>query len=122
MALSCHLSMHLLCQEMKDVCKGSSKSLDYPRSLCTEWQALCWNCHSRAFTLWTGCDNRKHVVTDEGGTYAASPYELCWCVCGDVLSFIRATCVVWVVFNAFELTLARGWKVLLSWFNFPSWS
>ena len=35
-ALSCHLSVDLLCQEMRDVCKGSSESLDFPRSLCSE--------------------------------------------------------------------------------------
>ena len=37
-ALSCHLSMDLVCQEMKDVCKGSSESLDSPRSVCSECQ------------------------------------------------------------------------------------
>ena len=37
-ATSCHLSVDLLCQEMRDVCKGSSESLDYPRSLCSECQ------------------------------------------------------------------------------------
>ena len=35
-ALSCHLSMDLLCQEMRDACKGSSESLGSPRSLCSE--------------------------------------------------------------------------------------
>ena len=33
MASSCHLSMDLLCQEMRDACWRSS-----PRSLCLEWQ------------------------------------------------------------------------------------
>ena len=37
-ASSCHLSMDFLCQEMRDVCKGSSESLDSPRSLCAECQ------------------------------------------------------------------------------------
>ena len=35
-ALSCHLSVDLMCQEMRDVCKVSSESLDFPRSLCSE--------------------------------------------------------------------------------------
>ena len=39
-ALSCHLSMDLLCQEMGVVCKGSSASLDSPRSLCSECQRI----------------------------------------------------------------------------------
>ena len=34
-ALSCHLSMDLLCQEMRDACGWSSESLDSPRSLCS---------------------------------------------------------------------------------------
>ena len=38
MASSCHLSMDLLCQEMRDACWGSSESLGSPRSLCLEWQ------------------------------------------------------------------------------------
>ena len=33
MALSCHLSIDLLCQEMRDVRKGSPRSLESPRSL-----------------------------------------------------------------------------------------
>ena len=37
-ALSCHLSMDLLCQEMRDVCKESSESLNSLRSLCSECQ------------------------------------------------------------------------------------
>ena len=37
-ALSCPLSMDLLCQEMWDACRGSSESLDFPRSLCSECQ------------------------------------------------------------------------------------
>ena len=37
-ASSCHLSMDLSCQEMRDVGKGSSESLDSPRSLCSECQ------------------------------------------------------------------------------------
>ena len=37
-ALSCHLSMDLVYQEMRDVCKGSSESLDSPRSVCSECQ------------------------------------------------------------------------------------
>ena len=36
MALSCHVSVYLLCQEMKDACRESSESLDSPRSLCSE--------------------------------------------------------------------------------------
>ena len=32
-ALSCHIAMDLLCQEMRDACKGSSESLGSPRSL-----------------------------------------------------------------------------------------
>ena len=36
--LRCHLSMDLLCQAMRDVCKASSESLDSPRSLCSECQ------------------------------------------------------------------------------------
>ena len=38
-ASSCHLSMDLLCQEMRDACRESSESLDYPRSLCSEFQS-----------------------------------------------------------------------------------
>ena len=37
-ALSCHLSMDLLCQEMRDAWRESSESLDSPRSLCSECQ------------------------------------------------------------------------------------
>ena len=37
-ALSCHLSKDLLCQEMRNACKGSSESLGSPRSLCSECQ------------------------------------------------------------------------------------
>ena len=37
-ALSWHLSMDLLCQEMRDVCKGSPEPVDSPRSLCSECQ------------------------------------------------------------------------------------
>ena len=36
MAFRCHLSMDLLCQEVRDACRGSSESLDAPRSLCSE--------------------------------------------------------------------------------------
>ena len=32
-ALSCHLSMDLLCHEMRYACKGGSESLGSPRSL-----------------------------------------------------------------------------------------
>ena len=35
---SCHLSTDLLCQEMRNVCKGSSESLGFLRSLCSESQ------------------------------------------------------------------------------------
>ena len=37
-ALSCHLSMDLLCQEMRDACRERSESLDSSRSLCSECQ------------------------------------------------------------------------------------
>ena len=37
-ALSCHLSMDLLCQKVRDACRESSESLDSPRSLCSECQ------------------------------------------------------------------------------------
>ena len=37
-ALSCHLSMDLLCQEMENVFKEGSESLDCPCSLCSECQ------------------------------------------------------------------------------------
>ena len=37
-ALSCHMTMDLLCQEMRDACCRSSKSLGSPRSLCSEYQ------------------------------------------------------------------------------------
>ena len=32
-AVSCHMTMDLLCQEMRDACWGSSESLSSPRSL-----------------------------------------------------------------------------------------
>ena len=35
-AISCRLSMDLLCQVVRDMCKGSSESLYSPRSLCSE--------------------------------------------------------------------------------------
>ena len=38
MALSCHLSMDHLCQEMRDACGESSESLGFQRSLCSECQ------------------------------------------------------------------------------------
>ena len=60
----------------------------------------------------------------EDGTCAASPFELCWqflewtwSACGErgVPSLHSCHLVVFVVldriFNAFELTLARVWKV-----------
>ena len=34
-ALSCHMTMDLLCQEMRDVCWDSSESLGSPCSLCS---------------------------------------------------------------------------------------
>ena len=37
-ALSCRLSMDLLCHEMRDACGENSESLDSPRSLCSECQ------------------------------------------------------------------------------------
>ena len=36
MALSCHLSMDLVCQETRDACKESSGSPGSPHSLCSE--------------------------------------------------------------------------------------
>ena len=41
MKISCHLSMDVYCQEMRDVCKGGSESLDSHRSLYSE-------CHRRS--------------------------------------------------------------------------
>ena len=38
MAISFHLSVDFLCQEMRDACRESSVSLDYPRFLCSECQ------------------------------------------------------------------------------------
>ena len=38
-AFSCHWSVDLLCQEMRDAYRGSSESLDSPRSLCSECQS-----------------------------------------------------------------------------------
>ena len=65
MKKSCHLSVDLLCQEMRDVCKGELRVSGL--SLCSECQrALWWNGHSKAaFSPWTGCDNkRKNLVRD----------------------------------------------------------
>ena len=47
-ALSCHLSMDLLCQEMRDACKGSSESLGSPRSQCSE----CLEGRRFLFSMW----------------------------------------------------------------------
>ena len=35
-ALSCHMTMDLLCQEMRDACWESSESMGYPCSLCSQ--------------------------------------------------------------------------------------
>ena len=61
-ALSCHLSLDLLCQEMKNVCKGSSKSLDSPRSLFGVPKKLSGGIVTAAepfFSPWTDCDNKR---------------------------------------------------------------
>ena len=39
-ASSCHMAMDLLCQEMRDACWDSSESLGFPRSLCSQCQAV----------------------------------------------------------------------------------
>ena len=61
-ASSCHLSMDLLCQEMRDVCKVSSEPLDYPRSFYSECQRSSLVELSRQqsfFSPWSGCDIKK---------------------------------------------------------------
>ena len=111
MALSCHLSMDLWCQEMRDVCKGSSESLDAP-CVRSAKEALWWSCHSsRAFfSPWARCDNKRKKRYEGEGTFSASPFELCW------LARVRLICCSEHgerIFNMFELTLARVWQVFV---------
>ena len=59
-ALSCHLAMDLLCQEIRDACWVGSKSLGaLVHCVHSAREVLLWNCHSSKALLspWTGCDN-----------------------------------------------------------------
>ena len=77
-ALSCHMTMDLLCQGMRDVCWDNSESLGSRCSLCSQcWEdSLAEECDGRepgkstvtvsesSLSLWTGCD-RKGVGCGE---------------------------------------------------------
>ena len=56
-ALRCHLSMDLPCQEMRDACKGTTESLGSPRSLCSEClegRRRCSDAWVPSFNAWPG--------------------------------------------------------------------
>ena len=66
-ASSCHLSVDLLCQEMRDACGAQSLWITLAPCVRSAKEALWWNCHSSNAFLspWTGCDNkRKNLVRD----------------------------------------------------------
>ena len=67
MALSCQLSMDLLCQEMRDAFRRSSDSLDSTPWVQSAREVLWWNCHSsKAFLLpWTARDRKEGNVLRE---------------------------------------------------------
>ena len=54
-ASSCHLSIDLLCKEMRDACWERSKSLGSPRSLCS----VCWEGRRRCSDAWVPSFNVK---------------------------------------------------------------
>ena len=70
--LSCHLSMDLLCREMRDACWVSSESLGSPRSLCSECQEgrrRCSDAHVPSFNVRLGLqagDNFEYFVPSSG--------------------------------------------------------
>ena len=68
-ALSCHLSMDLLCQEIRDACGARSESLVSPRSLCSECQRSGGTVTAvNPLLPWTGCDRKaRNAVREMNG-------------------------------------------------------
>ena len=56
-ALSCHMAMDVLCQEMRDACWDSSESLGSPGSMCSQ----CWE--DSLAEEWEGREPGKSTVT-----------------------------------------------------------
>ena len=56
-ALSCHMAMDVLCQEMRDACWDSSESLGSPCSMCSQ----CWE--DSLAEEWEGREPGKSTVT-----------------------------------------------------------
>ena len=78
MASSCHMTLYLPCQEMRDACCVSSESRGSPLSLCSQCQGSSHVDLSQQQSLlspWTGCDNEREGCGErmkEEGTRATS--------------------------------------------------